>query len=112
MASKKTQEETHEETDTSDESLKKAVKKATDLLHLADDQADTEEGRSAAVKLVRHMKENDLVLVPKSYIERQAAVVGDAAALAEKAKKEQLTNIMIGGALGYLFGGGKIPGLK
>ena len=35
-----------------------------------------------------------------------------ATALAEKAKKEQLTNMMIGGALGYLFGGGKLPGLK
>jgi hypothetical protein len=86
---------------------KDVVEKARALLKLAADDPDSEESRTAASRVVQLMKENDLVLVPKSVIEESLKRVGEATALAQKAEQEKMQNMLIAGAAGFFLGGGK-----
>lgn len=60
----------------------------------------TEEARTAAVKVIELMKENELVVVPRSEIKRMI----EGAAELETARQEKQKNLVLGIALGY-FGG-------
>lgn len=60
----------------------------------------TNEARNAAVQVMRIMKENELVVVPRSEIQRMVQGVAEL----EAAKAEKQKNLLIGVALGY-FGG-------
>ena len=83
------------------------VDKARALLKLAADKPDSEESRTAAVKVVMLMKEHNLVLVPKDLVEDSLKRVGEATALAQKAEQEKMQNMLIGAAAGFFLGGGK-----
>jgi hypothetical protein len=83
------------------------VEKARMLLKLAADDPESEESRTAAVKVVLMMKENDLVLVPRDVIEASLRKVGEATALAQKAEQEKIQNMLIGAGIGFFVGGGK-----
>jgi len=87
---------------------KEVVETVQKLLKLAADDPDSEESRTAAVKVVALMKENDLVLVPRSVIEEGMRKVGEATALAQKAEQEKVQNMLIGAAAGFFLGGGKL----
>ena len=87
---------------------KAIVEKAQALLKLAADDPDSEESRTAAVKVIMLMKEHSLVLMPRSELEAMGKVIAGASELATKAEKEKLQNIMLGGALGFFLGGGKL----
>ena len=83
------------------------VEKARALLKLAADDPDSEESRTAAVKVVQLMKAHDLVLVPKNLVEDSLKKIGEATALAQKAEQEKMQNMLIGAAAGFFLGGGK-----
>lgn len=87
---------------------KDVVEKARALLKLAADDPDSEESRTAASKVVQLMKDNDLVLIPKSEVEKAMKSIGEATAIAKKAEAEKMQNMLLGGALGFMFGGGKL----
>jgi hypothetical protein len=82
---------------------KKTLDKVGDLIKLAND-GDTEEARTAAMKAVALMKQHELVLVPKSEIERIQKVVAGAQALERTMKEEKIQNMVIGGLAGVLLG--------
>jgi len=83
------------------------VDKAQALLKLAADDPDSEESRTAAVKVVMMMKENGLVLVPRSVVEDSLKRIGEATAIAQKAEQEKMQNMLLGAAAGFFLGGGK-----
>lgn len=87
---------------------KAVVEKAQALLRLAIDNPESDESRNAAVKVVQMMKEHDLVLMPKAEVEAIAKVVSGANELAQRVEKEKMQNILLGGALGFFLGGGKL----
>lgn len=64
---------------------------------------DTEEARTAAMQATRLMKEHELVLVPRSEIERIERMVSGAQQLAESQKSEKMQNMAIGALAGFLF---------
>lgn len=80
--------------------LQATCNKVSSLVDLASDQSETEEGRTAAITAVTLMKEADLVVVPRSELERIKVVVKGAADLATKAKAEKRNNLIMGAALG------------
>jgi hypothetical protein len=83
---------------------KAIVEKVQNLGKLAlstDDKGEpTEEARTAAVTVMRIIKENELVVVPRSEIQRMIA----GAAELETSKQAAQKNLLMGVALGY-FGG-------
>jgi hypothetical protein len=79
--------------------LQATCNKVSSLVELAA-SAQGEEGRTAALTATQIMKENDLVVVPRSELARIKQVVGDAAALATRAKVEKRNNLIMGAALG------------
>ncbi len=84
------------------------LEKVQKLVRLAA-SGDSEEARTAAMQATRLMKEHELVLVPRSEIERIEKMVDGARQLAEAQKSEKMQNMAIGAFAGFLFGskGGK-----
>ena len=80
----------------------KTLQKAQKLVALAN-SAEEEEARTAAVQLARLMKEEELVLVPKSEIDRVNKVIGDATALAKQQQSEGMKKMMVGAVVGALI---------
>lgn len=80
----------------------KTLQKAQKLVALAN-SAEEEEARTAAVQLARLMKEEELVLVPKSEIDRVNKVLGDATALAKQQQGEGMKKMMVGAVVGALI---------
>lgn len=87
---------------------KDVVEKVMGLGKLALSQEDgesTEEARTAAVKALRLMKENDLVVMPRAEVEKVIAGKKELAEAEAKANK----NLLMGLAIGFFGGKG---GLK
>lgn len=89
---------------TSRESSRDALEKVQKLIRLATSDNE-EEARSAAIQATRLMKEHELVLVPRSEIERIEKVIGEAQSLAASSKQESMQKMMLGALAGYLFAG-------
>lgn len=88
---------------------KDVVEKVMHLGKLAlseeEDGESTEEARTAAVKALRLMKENDLVVMPRAEVEKVIAGKKELAEAEAKANK----NLLMGLAIGFFGGKG---GLK
>jgi cobalamin biosynthesis protein CbiD len=82
---------------------KKMLEKVGNLIKLANG-SDDEEARTAAKQAVVLMKEHELVLVPKSEIDRIQKVVAGAQALQETMKQEKLQNMALGALAGVFLG--------
>lgn len=81
-------------------SVLEKVKKLMTLA--ADDATAEEEARTAALQLVRLMRENELVPVPKSDFEKVQASVEGMQRQLNQAKAEANNKMFIGAALGAL----------
>lgn len=90
-----------------EKSSKEIVERAQKLVALAQDD-DTEEGRNAAMQVVRLMTQHDLVLIPKDEAERAMRVIEGAKDLAARVQKERMNGMILGGLLGFTMGGGKL----
>lgn len=79
------------------------MSKVRDLaaLALSDDE---EEARTAAVQAIRLLKKHEIVMLPKTELERLISRVEGAAQLEKVAKQEKLQNILMGALGGMLFG--------
>jgi|HubBroStandDraft_5_1064220.scaffolds.fasta_scaffold572190_2 cobalamin biosynthesis protein CbiD len=82
---------------------KKTLEKVGNLIKLANG-ADDEEARTAAIQAAKMMKEHELVLVPRSELERVQKVVQGAQALQATMQKEKLQNMAIGAMAGVFLG--------
>ena len=82
---------------------KKMLEKVGNLIKLANGQ-DNEEARTAAMQATKLMKEHELVLVPKSEIDRIQKVVEGAQALQQTMQKEKLQNMALGALAGVFLG--------
>jgi hypothetical protein len=84
---------------------KEIVDKANKLMALAvskgKDDAEDEEGRTAAMTAALLMAEHNLVLVDKAAIDRARTYVEG---IAQKAKDEKISNMAFGALLGVMFG--------
>lgn len=80
----------------------KVLEKVGKLLKLAQD-SDSEESRSAAMQAVTLMREHELVLVPKSEIDRVGKLIEGANALASRQKGEEMQKLALGAAVGFLL---------
>jgi phosphoserine phosphatase len=86
------------------------VEKVQKLVALASDgDEDSEEARTAALQAVRLMKEHNLAVIDEDALNKAMKLVEGARDLAKNAKAEGQKQILIGAALGYVFGGGKMP---
>jgi hypothetical protein len=81
----------------------KVLEKVHNLVKLAA-SGDTEEARTAAVQATRMMKEHELVLVPRSEIERVEKMVQGAQQLARETRQDGTQKMLIGGIVGMLLG--------
>lgn len=82
---------------------KKTLEKVGDLIKLASG-GDDEESRTAAMKAIALMKTHELVLVPKSEIDRIQKVVAGAQALEKTMREEKIQNMAIGALAGVFLG--------
>lgn len=82
----------------------KVLEKVASLVRLANGAPDTEEARTAAVQAMQLMKEHELVLVPKSELERVQKVVEGANALARQVKEEGTQKMVLGAMAGLFLG--------
>jgi nicotinamide mononucleotide adenylyltransferase len=76
------------------------LKRVQDLVRLAQD-GDGEENRTAAVKAMAMMKELQLVLVPKSEIERVERVLKE---VGGEQRGNDMKNMLIGALAGAILG--------
>jgi hypothetical protein len=76
------------------------------LISLAQSNPDDEEARTAAMQATRMMKEHELVLVPKSEIERVKRVIGEAQTLARQTTEGANQKMLLGALAGFFIGGG------
>jgi hypothetical protein len=83
-------------------STHEVLEKVQKLVRLAASDNE-EEARTAAMQATRLMKEHELVLVPRSEIERIEKVIGDARELATTSKGEATQKMMIGALAGFFF---------
>ena len=81
----------------------KVLERVHNLVKLAAG-GDTEEARTAAVQATKLMKEHELVLVPKSEIDRVQKMVDGAHQLAREQKNDSQQKMLIGGIVGMLLG--------
>jgi hypothetical protein len=84
------------------------VEKVQKLVALAQSQEKgeaTEEARSAAVQVVRLMKENDLVIVPKADLEAAHKAVEGAQLLRKEVKKAKRDGLVMGFIGAQVLGG-------
>jgi len=80
--------------------VEKVQKLGALALSTGEDGKPTEEARTAAVTVMQMIKENELVVVPRSEIQRMV----QGAAELETSKQAAQKNLLMGVALGY-FGG-------
>lgn len=80
----------------------KVLEKVHNLVKLAA-SGDTEEARTAAVQATKLMKEHELVLVPRSELERVQKAINGSQELAKRAKEEATQKMLIGGAIGLFL---------
>jgi len=81
------------------------VETVNKLLALAQDEnGESEEARTSAVKAAQMIKSADLVVVPRAELEAAAKVVEGAEAIKLEAKKERQKGMMLGGILGIMLG--------
>jgi hypothetical protein len=80
----------------------KVLEKVHNLIKLAAG-AEGEEARTAAVQATKLMKEHELVLVPKTEIDRVQKMVEGTQALAKAQKQEGMQKILIGGLAGLVL---------
>lgn len=81
----------------------KVLQQVRDLVKLANDDEDSEESRTAAMKATRMMKQHELVLIPKSEIDRVQKMVEGAQQLARQHASERNQDRMMGGIVGLLL---------
>jgi hypothetical protein len=84
------------------ESKRDVLERVQSLVKLAQD-GDDEENRTAASKAVQLMKQHELVLVPKSEIDRVQRVVDEANKLVEGNKTEKHKNMAMGALAGFML---------
>lgn len=87
------------------EELQKAAQEVTKLVRLSQ-QENENEARNAAHAATTLMAKHDLVVIPRSELERVKKVISGAQAIAKRAKQEKWINIGLG-FLGAKFLGGK-----
>jgi hypothetical protein len=80
----------------------KVLEKVHNLVKLAA-SAEGEEARTAAVQATKLMKEHELVLIPRSEIERVEKAIEGARALARQQQNEGMQKMLIGGAVGLFL---------
>lgn len=80
----------------------KVLEKVHNLVKLAA-SGDNEEARTAAVQATRLMKEHELVLVPKSEIDRVQKMIDGAQALAREHKADTSQKMLLAGIAGVLL---------
>jgi hypothetical protein len=68
----------------------------------------TEAGRTAAMQAAKLIAEHELVCVPKADLDRARAQVEGARNLARQTQAEGQKNMLLGAALGFMVGGGKL----
>jgi Protein of unknown function (DUF2786) len=73
------------------------------LVSLANSEGNEEEARTAGMLALRLMKENKLVLVPQSEIDRIKKVIGESQALVKKYEGDANQKMMLGALAGFLF---------
>jgi hypothetical protein len=82
----------------------KVLEKVGKLLKLANDGGgESEEARSSAIQAVKLMKEHELVLVPKSEIDRVSKLIEGANSLARQQKGEATQKLILGAVAGVLL---------
>ncbi|HZZ54774.1 MAG TPA: hypothetical protein VFE26_10880 [Trebonia sp.] len=86
----------------STKSKETVLEKATKLVALANSEEENE-ARTAAVQLARLMKSEELVLVPRSEIERVEKVIAGSIAKATEAKSAGLKQVAVGAVIGALL---------
>jgi hypothetical protein len=80
----------------------KMLEKVHNLVRLAA-SGDTEEARTAAMQATRLMKEHELVLVPRSEIERVEKAIRGHAELARQQEAQTTQKMMIAGLAGLFL---------
>lgn len=84
------------------EALQASCKKVSDLVRLATNEATSpEEARTTALLAVGEMRKSDLVVIPRSELERIRTVVDGAAKLAKAAQDEKRNNMVMGAIAGF-----------
>jgi hypothetical protein len=82
---------------------KKMLDKVGALVRLANDKPeDSEEARTAALTVARMLKENDLVIIPRSELERVKTVLNGAHALAKRHQEDANQKMVIAGIAGLM----------
>jgi hypothetical protein len=84
------------------------IQKLVTLAVTEEDGQPTEEARTAAVTAAKMIHDNELVCVPKADMDRALKLVEGARDLARRTKAEGQKNMLIGAALGFFVGGGKL----
>lgn len=87
--------------------LQATVEKIDKLVALSASD-NVEEARNAAMKAASMIREADLVCIPRKEVEALVARVEGASKAITKAKEAGNRNMMLGAALGFFFGGGKL----
>ena len=84
------------------DSNRNILEKVQGLVRLAQD-GDDEENRTAAAQAVQLMKQYELVLVPKSEIERVERVVEEANKVVSEQRDERTKNMAMGALAGFVL---------
>jgi hypothetical protein len=84
------------------------VQKLVSLAVSEEQGTSTEAGRTAAMQAAKLIHDHDLVCVPKADMDRALRMVEGARSLAKKAQAEGQKNMLLGAALGFFVGGGKL----
>ncbi|HBZ69303.1 MAG TPA: hypothetical protein DEP35_06005 [Deltaproteobacteria bacterium] len=85
------------------EKLAKELAQVAALVKLANDNPKSEESRTAAIKLAQKIKENRLVMIPESEIERVKTMVGEAKELTERHSQSKMQDMFFGGIIGAML---------
>lgn len=82
---------------------KKLLDTVGKLIRLANDKDEgSEEARTAAMTVTKMVKENDLVIIPRSELERIKTVISGAHALAKRHKDEAQKQMLMAGIAGLM----------
>ncbi len=95
----------------SKDDTKKALKKVGDLVRRAQSPTgdDDEEARNAAIGALALMKEHELVVVPRSELDRVNEQLRSVNEKIQAVSKEANMKMLIAGIGGLMLGGGKLP---
>jgi len=80
------------------------VEKLVALAQSEEDGKPTQEARTAAITVTRLMKDNDLVIVPRSELEAAKKAINGVTELRQQARKAKRDGMILGGVLGVMAG--------